>query len=292
MCGGFFFIFQSYRTPPEYKIYGGRRVNMNLTRGVSEGMKEQNSHRGTATIALAFLALAAVFCLLCAGMTMLFVYLTDGANRAEESSASPAGEKYAVVIDPGHGGEDGGCSGRDGTTEKDLNLSLSLTLASMLRVGGVDVTLTRTEDILLYDRSVDFKGRKKVLDLAARLDCARAHPDADFISIHMNAFPQEKWNGLQVWYSKNDEKSFTLAKEIQSATQTYLQPDNDRRVKVAGSGIFLLDRAVTPAVLVECGFLSNPEECAALAAPEYQKKLSLVIMYAYLRSKQGSGISP
>ena len=108
----------------------------------------------------------------------------------------------------------------------------------------------------------------------------------------MNAFPQEKWNGLQVWYSKNDEKSFTLAKEIQSATQTYLQPDNDRRVKAAGSGIYLLDRAVTPAVLVECGFLSNPEECAALAAPEYQKKLSLVIMYAYLRSKQGSGISP
>ena len=76
MCGGFFFIFQSYRTPPEYKIYGGRRVNMNLTRGVSEGMKAQNSHRGTATIALAFLALAAVFCLLCAGMTMLFVGLT------------------------------------------------------------------------------------------------------------------------------------------------------------------------------------------------------------------------
>lgn len=285
------FLFLSYRAPSEYKIYGGRRVNLNLIRGVREGMKEQNRRRGTATIALAFLALAVVFCLLCAGMTLLFGYLTSR-PYASESGGTPSGERYAVVIDPGHGGEDGGCSGRDGTTEKDINLSLSLTLASMLRVGGVDVTLTRTEDILLYDRSVDFKGRKKVLDLAARLDCARAHPDADFISIHMNAFPQEKWNGLQVWYSKNDEKSFTLAKEIQSATQTYLQPDNDRRVKAAGSGIYLLDRAVTPAVLVECGFLSNPEECAALAAPEYQKKLSLVIMYAYLRSKQGSGISP
>ncbi len=247
-------------------------------------MEKGITHHGSGKLVLIFIALSAAFCLLCVGMALLF-RIACPPDLAAASGGAPAGERYSVVLDPGHGGEDGGCSGKDGTTEKDINLSLSLTLAQMLRAGGVEVTLTRTEDILLYDRNVDFKGRKKILDLAYRLNCARTHPESEFISIHMNAFPEEKWHGLQVWYSKNSDASFTLAKEIQSAAQIYIQPENQRRVKVAGSGIYLLNRAVTPAVLVECGFLSNPRECASLASPEYQKKLSLVIMYAYLRSK-------
>ena len=95
------FLFLSYHAPSEYKIYGGRRVNLNLIRGVREGMKEHNSRRGTETIAHAFLALAVVFCLLCAGMTLLFGYLT-ARPYAAESGGTPSGERYAVVIDPGH----------------------------------------------------------------------------------------------------------------------------------------------------------------------------------------------
>lgn len=246
-------------------------------------MKQQKN--GILRVVVIYIALSAAFCLICIGMAAAFEYARGG---AELLSAEPQ-QKYRVVIDPGHGGEDGGCSGRDGTTEKDVNLSLSLMMADIMRASGADVTLTRTEDILLYDRTVDFKGRKKVLDLKARLDCARAHPDAVFLSIHMNAFPADKWHGLQVWYSANSTESFELADGIQSAAKKYLQPDNERKVKAAGSDIFLLDRAVTPAILVECGFLSNPEECAHLASEEYQKKLALVIAYASLSSQADGG---
>ncbi len=245
---------------------------------------KHEKRRGIAHMLVSAAALSAAFCLLCAGMAAVFGSV-GSTTEVKASAAAPAGTKYAVVIDPGHGGEDGGCSGADGTTEKDVNLSLSLTLADILRMCGVDVTLTRTEDILLYDRNVDFKGRKKVLDLRARLDCAAAHPEADFISIHMNAFPEARWHGLQVWYSKNRAESLTLARSIQSAVETYLQPENERRIKPAGSNIFLLDRAVTPAVLIECGFLSNPEECAALSTSAYRKKLALVTAFAYLEPK-------
>ena len=226
-----------------------------------------------------YILLSAVFCLLCFGMAAAFRAACD----SDRPAAGNAAERRTFVIDPGHGGEDGGCSGKDGTTEKDINLALSASLADILRASGAEAVMTRTEDILLYDRNVDFHGRKKVLDLKARLDCAKAHPDAVFVSIHMNAFPAEKWRGLQVWYSKNDPMSLPLARDIQEAAKNYIQPGNERRVKAAGSGIFLLDRAVTPAVLIECGFLSNPEECAALSSSEYQKKLALVIAYACLK---------
>ena len=186
------------------------------------------------------------------------------------------------IIDPGHGGEDGGCVGTDGTTEKDINLAVSLSIADILRLFGCDVMLTRTDDVMLYDRTSDYHGQKKVQDLAARLNCARQNPNAFFVSIHMNSYPSPKECGLQVWYSKNDPRSEGLAAAVQSAAREYLMPQNTRKIKPAGSGIYLLDRAVTPAVLIECGFLSNPEECARLCIGEYQKKLALTIAAACL----------
>jgi N-acetylmuramoyl-L-alanine amidase len=139
--------------------------------------------------------------------------------------------------------------------------------------------MTRTEDVLLYDRGADYEGRKKVLDLAARLAIADETEDSLLVSIHMNAFPQTQYSGMQVWYGTADARSREIAQSVQSAALT-LRPDNNRQIKAAGSNIFLLDNLDTPAILVECGFLSNPEEASRLGDEEYQKQLAFVIFGA------------
>lgn len=186
--------------------------------------------------------------------------------------------KYkTVVIDAGHGGEDGGASSAAGLVEKDVNLEISKLLCEMLRADGINVVMTREDDRLLYDRNVDYHGRKKKLDLAARLTIADTTPDAIFISIHMNSFTNPKYSGLQVWYSPNDPDSSTLAGLIQSKNKSTLQPENTRKTKVATSSIFLLENATCPAVLVECGFLSNPAEAALFETDEYKQKVASML---------------
>ena len=96
----------------------------------------------------------------------------------------------------------------------------------------------------------------------------------------MNNFPDKRYSGLQVWYSKNDESSASLAANIQTFAKTFLDPRNERETKRADSAIFVLDRLKVPAVLVECGFMSNPEECLKLADGDYQTKLAMVIFAA------------
>ena len=189
-----------------------------------------------------------------------------------------------VVIDAGHGGEDGGTSSAAGVLEKDLNLSVAFALRDLYEAAGVPVVMTRTEDVLLYDRNVNFQGRKKVLDLAARRIIAEKTAAAQdgnslFVSIHMNAFPQTQYSGMQVWYSTGDPRSAEIAGAIQSASVA-LMPDNTRKIKAAGSNIYLLDRIETPAVLVECGFLSNPAEAERLAREDYRYALAAVIFGA------------
>ncbi len=189
-----------------------------------------------------------------------------------------------VVIDAGHGGEDGGTSSASGIVEKDVNLSVAFALRDLFEAAGIPVVMTRTEDKLLYDRNVDFHGRKKVLDLAARRiiaeETAAARGDnCLFLSIHMNAFPQTQYSGMQVWYGKGDARSAMVAEAIQRGS-TALMPDNTRKIKAAGSNIYLLDRIETPAVLVECGFLSNPAEAERLSREDYHYALAAVIFGA------------
>ncbi len=182
-----------------------------------------------------------------------------------------------VVIDAGHGGEDGGASSAAGLVEKDVNLAVALALRDLLEAAGIPCVMTRTEDKLLYDRGVDYHGRKKVLDLAARRTIADATEGCLLVSIHMNAYPSERECGMQVWYGTADERSREIAADIQTAALS-LMPDNRRKIKAAGSNIYLLDKATCPAVLVECGFLSNPAEAERLADEDYRYALATVIM--------------
>ncbi len=198
-----------------------------------------------------------------------------------------------VIIDAGHGGEDGGASGKGGSLEKELNLDIAEKIADMLRSSGIKVIMTRTEDILLYDRNADYMGHKKSLDLRARLDIAKSNPNAVFVSIHMNAFGDARYKGLQVWYSKNTEGSRRLADTVQNLVRETLQNDNNRKTKEANSSIYLLDRAVCDSILIECGFLSNSEEEALLLDENYRKTLALTLFAAikdYLSAEYSSAL--
>ena len=223
----------------------------------------------------------------CLGGTPLGRALRSAEVAAPPSGSAPGEEReemICVVIDAGHGGEDGGTASAAGVLEKDVNLSVAFALRDLFEAAGIPVVMTRTEDKLLYDRSVDFHGRKKALDLAARRIVAEKTAEAAaegggtslFISIHMNAFPAPQYSGMQVWYGVGALRSAEVAAAIQSASLS-IRPDNHRRIKAAGSNIYLLDRIRSPAVLVECGFLSNPEEAELLSKEDYQRAVAAVI---------------
>ena len=242
-----------------------------------------------ASMILLFLAFTAA---LCALAWLLGGWRGDGTvpSAAVGQEAEAVVRLPCVVIDAGHGGEDGGASSAAGLVEKDVNLSVAMALRDLCEAAGIPVVMTRTEDKLLYDRNVDFQGRKKVLDLAARRIAAETTAaewgDCLFVSIHMNAFPQPQYSGMQVWYGTGDPRSAEVAEAIQRAS-TSLMPENTRRIKAAGSNIYLLDRIKTPAVLVECGFLSNPAEAERLADEAYRRATAAVIFSAiapYLES--------
>ncbi len=189
-------------------------------------------------------------------------------------------DRRAVILDAGHGGFDGGAVSVTGTAEKTLNLDTTLTLAALLRAQGYRVILTRETDVELTHEA---GGSRKMQDLKGRLTIAEENQGAPLISIHMNKFPQSRYHGLQVYYSVNDKSSQALADAIQASVKSGLQPDNGRSVKPATSAIFLLHKTASPAVLVECGFLSNEEEARRLEDPQYRASLCLLIGTAYAK---------
>lgn len=215
--------------------------------------------------------------LLCLSAFLIGGRLTFGASDSTPAEGRPYGAvPIRVVIDAGHGGEDGGAVSADGLLEKDVNLNVAFLLRDYLEAAGVPVVMTRTEDKLLYGRTADPGGRKKMLDLNTRLHIALDVTDSLLVSIHMNSYPDPRCSGMQVWYSTGDPKSMDAASAIQS-TSILLSPDNHRRIKAADRSIFILDRLTSPGVLVECGFLSNPSEAARLGTEEYQRETAFAI---------------
>lgn len=202
------------------------------------------------------------------------------------AAANAPDESRLVVIDAGHGGEDCGAVGVTGALEKDLNLAVASELGAILAQHGYTVVYTRTEDKLLLGEGEDIKGIRKISDLKNRAAVANTYPSALFISIHMNSYSEAKYSGLQVYYAPGDEESRALAGKIQSSVKKQLQPENSRQTK-AGKGIFVLENSEATAVLIECGFLTNPEECTKLSQKEYQKQLSSAIVCGIIEYKEG-----
>lgn len=185
-------------------------------------------------------------------------------------------EESTVIIDAGHGGEDSGAIGVNGVYEKDLNLTIANELGKILSDNGFAVIYTRTADELLYTKEEDIYGIRKISDLKNRCKFGAEHPNAIYISVHMNSYRSTGCKGLQVYYSENNSDSYALAASIQENVKSRLQNSNNRKVK-PGKDMYLLENLSNPAILIECGFLTNPEECEKLSEKEYQKELSFSI---------------
>ena len=182
-----------------------------------------------------------------------------------------------VILDAGHGGFDGGAVAPDGTVEKDINLKIALTAEKLLHFNGFEVIMTRTEDTATEDDSSAVTAVRKRSDLKNRLALMKKYPNSVYVSIHLNKFTTSAASGSQVFYAKGQERSELLGDCIQKSVVSMLQPENKRTVKPGTSKVFLLDNAVVPAVIVECGFLSNHRELELLKNEDYQTKLAFAV---------------
>lgn len=174
-----------------------------------------------------------------------------------------------ILIDPGHGGIDGGAKSKTGTIEKDINLQISLKLRDNLEEKGYKVYMTRDEDEGLYQKGNTVREKKRE-DLNRRVEMKKETECDIFVSIHQNMFPQSKCYGAQVWYASNDN-SYNLATIVQDSIKKSVKDNNKRVAKPAAEAYLILrDKYEGASILVECGFLSNPDEEARLKSDEHQ----------------------
>ncbi len=222
---------------------------------------------------------------------LIFTAAVSGTYKLNEKavmslSSSPVDETV-FIIDAGHGGMDGGAVGVDGTVEKDINLSTALKLRTMMNALGFKTETTRTEDIMTCDDGLSTLREKKVSDIRNRLKLLETTEKSVLISIHQNSYPSSTSKGSQVFYSGGNEQSSVLAESIQNSIVSMIQTDNHRKIKKAGTSIYLLYHATKPAVMVECGFMTNPSECEKLKDEGYQNELSFGIIcgvFEYLKN--------
>lgn len=207
------------------------------------------------------------------------VLLLSGCVPSREAQADS--KTGFVLVDPGHGGFDGGAVAEDGTTEKHINLAVSLLLRDILTISGVSVRMTRETDIGLQDAEFETVRQKKISDMKNRLTLY--NQASTVIAVHQNHFSIPKYSGTQVFYSVNHPDSILIAGCVQDAVREQLQLQNDREIKPATDGIYLLHHTTAPAVLVECGFLSNPQEREQLLDEQYRQQLAFCIAVGYFR---------
>lgn len=194
-----------------------------------------------------------------------------------------------LVIDAGHGGADGGAVASDGTLESDVNLGIALRLEALARFCGVPTEMTRSTSEIDYPAEAETLAAKKKADQNARLALLDACPGAVLLSIHQNFYPAASPRGIQVFYG-GAEGSRELAEGLQVALTETLCPDNRRVAEPIDEDIYLMRKASCRAVLVECGFLSNPEELERLKSETYETKLALVMLGAYMQYIRGTTI--
>ena len=214
------------------------------------------------------------------GTLVFFAVLKLNVYAAEDRTARSA----CIVIDAGHGGEDGGAQSADGVSESGINLNIAKYLRDYLVLSGYEVKMTREDDTPMGDTALPTLAERRRSDFAERLKLFNSDNTDMAISIHQNKFTEPQYSGAQVFYSPNNIESERLAECIRNSIVGLLQPQNSRQNKKSGSEIYLLYNCTKPCVLVECGFLSNPEEAAKLNTEEYQKQLAFAIYSAVINS--------
>lgn len=222
---------------------------------------------------LYFLVIPILICSLIFNASFRYKKSAETASEIKNSNKPPI-----IIIDAGHGGFDGGAQTDDGFPEKNINLSIALHLRSFLKALGFETIMTREADVSLESEGIETIRKKKTSDIHNRLNIMKETDNSIFISIHQNHYHEAKYYGTQVFYSPREgERSSLLAQSIQTSVTDLLQPENDRQIKKCGTSVYLIYNAVKPAVLVECGFLSNLNEAELLKTEEYQRKIAFCI---------------
>ena len=213
---------------------------------------------------------------------LVFCAMAIGGNDVVSTIAEaiPLERRYVFVIDAGHGGEDGGAVSCSGVKESRINLDIALRLNDMLHLLGAETVMIRKADVSVHT-SGNSIGARKASDLRERVRIVNSMENSILISIHQNYFTQSQYSGAQMFY--NDQAgAMELAKSLQDSFLSTINRGSNRQSKEV-DGIYLLENIQRPGILVECGFLSNPQEEALLRTGEYQKKICCVIATTLVR---------
>ena len=230
----------------------------------------------TALYVATILALFAIFAAI--------LWQGNAVNASKNLELKQNGE-FILIIDPGHGGFDPGAVASDGTTESKINLAVGLQMEEMARLLGVESDMTRREDVSTESDANAAVRQRKNSDLKNRVEQINGISGGVLVSLHQNSLPQvPAVHGAQVFYSEVED-SRELAETVQSALNTVIN-DRNKEVKAAGGGVYLLKNAKIPAILVECGFLSNGDETALLNTQAHQNRLALTILASVLEHLQ------
>lgn len=235
-----------------------------------------------------YIALTALCCVVLAGMSFV---LWQG-RGATASVFSPRDEvPVTVIVDAGHGGEDGGAVAKDGTIESKINLEVAQKLNAVLLFAGQNTRMTRTEDVSIHSPGTETMHQRKVSDLQNRVALVNGTEHAVLISIHQNSLPSSlKTHGAQVFWN-TVEGGDLLARMVQQRLNLSVNSGNEKVAKKIPSTIYLMKNVTAPAIIVECGFLSNAEETVRLQEASYQRKLAISIAAGYLACLAGEEVS-
>ena len=220
------------------------------------------------------------------GLFIMLLSCLAAVRHIVPAMAVTAGNQTPVLIlDAGHGGEDGGASTAAGDKESDINLDIVLKLESLLAFLGIDTVLTRSEDISVYDEGCETLREKKVSDLRNRVSLVQNTPGAMLLSVHQNTFTDSRYHGMQVFFGSG-EISSQWGSNTQRTAQAVLDANNTRKATAIPDHVYIFQHIDCPAILVECGFLSNGEEAALLLTDTYQRKIAVTLAGSYIHQLQ------
>lgn len=196
-----------------------------------------------------------------------------------------------MVLDPGHGGEDGGAVSSDGVAESQINLDVALRVEDLLRFSGWQTKMTRREDVSIHSEGASSTREKKASDLKNRVNLVNGTQNAILLSIHQNSLPSSVvTHGAQAFFNEQ-EGADTLAKLIQDSLNHAINKERPKQAKAMDPSIYLMKKAMAPGILVECGFLSNQAETILLQDAVHQRKLAAAIAAGFLRGMAGEEVS-
>ncbi|MBQ9979683.1 MAG: N-acetylmuramoyl-L-alanine amidase [Oscillospiraceae bacterium] len=229
------------------------------------------------------------FMILCALIAFgVLAFLLGSAAETKSAFAPFEGGTDILIIDPGHGIPDGGAVSAQGAIESDINLQIAMKLRALSGFFGVETILTRQDEYSIHSPEAVTIRQQKVSDLKNRVALINGVDNAFLVSIHQNSYTNPKYSGAQVFYA-DDELSKAAAQRTQENLRLCLDASNERTVTPVPESVYLFQNINCGAILVECGFMSNPDEAELLQSDTYQKKIACAVLSALLQSPAGQG---